>query len=166
MNSIGNWASLITILLFIFYIIGRIIRIYIEGKYIHEKIIWCRSNEPDIDKKYNIKEHICLDPKSKFGFVIMPKNSVIKKIKIYEYNDESNEKGKCIVNKNVFLNEEYGIFVQTDNPELLVNYFMVFKRIDGMTCKFKIRSNTKNGISEELIECHHNFWSVLYYLFT
>lgn len=166
MNLLGDCASVLTIVLFVFYIIGRIIRICIEGKYIHEKIIWCRSDEPDIDRKYIIKENICLDPKSKFGFVIMPKNSAIKNIKIYEFNNEENKKGKCIVDEDVFLNEGYGIFVQTDNPELLVNYYMEFKRTDGMTCKFKIRSNTKNGVNEELIECHHNISSVLYYLFT
>lgn len=165
MQEIANWASIITIFTFIIYITGRIFTIIIESKTIHERITWCYFDEKDLDKKYNIIDHICLDSSSKIGFIITPKDTMIRRIRIYKYNDETNKKEKCIVDKKIMLNRGYSIFVQTENPELLINYCLVFNRIDFMTCIFKIRSNAKNGINEVLIKCHHNFLSFLFYLF-
>lgn len=164
METVGYISSICTIVLFVFYIIGRFIIILNERKFIHERIIWYYSNEPDKEKKYNIQEHIILDGKSKTGLIITPNNSAIKRIKIYYYNNSLNKKGTLIIDKKIFLDSGYGIFIQTDNPELLVNYYMEFERLDGMICKFKIKSNSRNGISEELIECQHTCCSVIYYL--
>ena len=92
MQEIANWASIITIFTFIIYITGRIFTIIIESKTIHERITWCYFDEKDLDKKYNIIDHICLDSSSKIGFIITPKDTMIRRIRIYKYNDETNKK--------------------------------------------------------------------------
>ena len=163
---LGNIASIATLILFVIYFIGRIISLIIEKKMIFEKIdIYC--NEEDIPNNLKIvDEHKC--KYSEEILIITPHEKSYNWLAIYEckYNEKNNKLEKCKeLEKFEKIINDTSIRVDTIISCGIPSYMIEFERSDYIKGILILQSNGKNGVQEELIELHHTWKSIIYYLF-
>lgn len=163
MNTIANVASIMTIILFIFYFLGRFIIIIKEKENKYEQIDLYITNDNEVFKEYKIIEEYNLDEDCNEYMIITPREKSYNWFKIYEYDDESNKKN-CIYNRNGFLNSGHSIKIKAKIAECIPKYIIKFERSDYIVGEMELSHNGKNGVQEELIKCKHTWKSILYYI--
>ena len=166
-NIIANIASIATIILFIFYFIGRFIIIKKEKSGIYEQIDLYTTNTENIFKKYKMVDEIVLDENPSEYMIITPTEKMYNWIKIYKYKYKYNGnelvKEKCLWSKeNLYKN--HSIKIKTYVVEGIPKYIIKFERSDYMIGEIFVVHNGKNGIQEEMIKCKHTLKSILYYI--
>lgn len=164
MEFISNLASIITVILFIGAIIGKIFVIMHERKSECEKVDLMITNNEKAFSKYKIIDECILDEKCTEYVLITPTSKYYNWLKIYRYNFEKDSIGECVFKTDkIYYNQSVKInaWVTCGMP----NYIVVFERDDYMRCSMPISHNGKNGIQEKLINCKLTFKSILYYLF-
>lgn len=160
-NIIGNIASIATIILFVFYFIGRFWIILLEKEKIYEKVdVFYDQNKLN---KYEIVERYPLEKDSNTFIIITPTERAYNFFKIYEYDDNLNTK-KCIYEKHDRIYPGSSILINADLQECITKYVINFERNDYMIGEMDLSSNRKNGVQEELIKCKHTWKSLLYYI--
>lgn len=163
---LGNIASIATLILFVIYFIGRIISLIIEKKVICEKIdIYIDEN--DIQKDYKIVEEYKCKHNGEI-LIITPYERSYNWLTIYEckYNERNKklEKIKELEKFNKIRNNT-SVKINTILPCGIPLYLIEFERSDYIKGIIVLQSNGKNGIQEEMIQYHHTWKSVIYYLF-
>lgn len=166
MESISELSSILTLVSFMIYFIGRIIRINITKKLRYENLeVYynsddCPSNIKVVDE-YNVgcnnSERLIISSEVPFNW-----------IKIYEYEyDEIRgkfKKGK-LIDKHGFLKAGHAIQINTYLPCGMPAYLLEFQRYDYLIGRLCIAENGKNGVLDELVQMSHTIFSYLYYIF-
>lgn len=163
---LGNIASIATLILFVIYFIGRIISLIIEKKVLYENIN-IYINEEDIPNNFKIiDEYRC-----KFReeiLIITPHEKSYNWLTIYEckYNEKTNklEKIKELEKFERIMNDT-SIRIDTILTCGIPLYIIEFERSDYIKGNLVLQSNGKNGVQEEMVDLHHTWKSVIYYLF-
>ena len=163
---LGNIASIVTLILFVIYFIGRIISLIIEKKVINERID-VYIDEDDIQNRYKIvDEYIC--EHSGEILIITPLEKAYNWLTINEckYNEKNKEfeKTKELEKFNNIRNHT-SIKINTVLPCGMPLYLIEFERSDYIKGVLVLMSNGKNGIQEETIKYHHTWKSFIYYFF-
>lgn len=163
---LGNIASIATLILFVIYFIGRIISLIIEKRVIYEKIdIYIR--EEDIPKNLKISDEYKCEHAEEI-LIITPYEKSYNWLAIYEckYNEKNSnlEKVKELEKFEKIMNNT-SIRVDTVLTCGIPLYIIEFERSDFIKGILTLQSNGKNGVQEEMLEFHHTWKSVIYYLF-
>ena len=126
-NIIANIASIATIILFIFYFIGRFIIIKKEKNGIYEQIDLYITNSENIFKKYKIVDEIVLDENSSEYMIITPTEKMYNWIKIYKYNGNELVKEECLWSKDN-LSKNHSIKIKAYIVERVPKYIIKFEK--------------------------------------
>lgn len=164
MNLIASIASIATIILFIFYFIGRIAIILKEKNLVYEKIDLFVTSDAKVFSKYKIVDNVSLDDNCIEYIIITTCDKPYNWIKIFEYTNDELDKKNCKYYRKEILNRGHSLKIQSYIPETIPKYLIKFERSDYIIGEFKISYNGKNGVQEEMIKCKHTLKSVLYYL--
>lgn len=164
MSIIANISSIVTIILFVFYILGRVFIIFIERNRIYEKIDIEISKSDNTFDKYKIVDEYLLDDDSDEYMIITPIEKSYNWIKIFKYNNYEKNKKVCEHIRKAVLNIGYSIKIKAQIAELTPQYVVRFQRSDYVVGEVMIAHNGRNGIQEEMIKCKHTLKSILYYL--
>ena len=163
---LGNIASIATLILFVIYFIGRIISIIIENKIIYEKID-IYIDEKDIPSNLKIVDEYSCQYKDEI-LIITPHEKSYNWLAIYEckYNEKINKlkKVKELERFEKIMNDT-SIRIDTIISCGIPTYMIEFERSDYIKGTLILQFNGKSGVQEELLELHHTWKSVCYYLF-
>lgn len=163
---IGNIASIATLILFIIYFIGRIMSLIIEKKMVFERVD-TYFREEDIPHNLKIVDEYRCECADEI-LIITPHEKSYKWLAIYEckFNEKTNklEKGKELERFKNILNDT-SVRIDTIISCGIPSYMIEFERTDFTRGILALYCNNKNGVQEELIESHHTWKSVIYYLF-
>ena len=163
-DCISLFSSVATLILFIFYFIGRIIAILSVKQIWRDKII---LRKPDY-KEYEIVDEVFLDNYDNKIYGILLSKDGIRKLKIYR--SVPDKKGICIANgqkifERSFLNIDHAIATHEDTGELYPTLIIEYQTFDYMKVRINWCDNLKNGIIGELVRPKHTLKSFCYYLF-
>lgn len=166
MGLIGTIASIITLISFIIYFTGKIIKIKISKKLIFEDI-QVHYNLDKVNQELKIVEEFDVGANNTENLIISSKDP-INWIKIYEcdWHDSKNSiiKGN-LVEEYGFLKAGHTIQINTYLPCGMPAYLVEFERYDYLLGSFCISENSKNGVLDEFIKMTHTFKSYMYYIF-
>jgi len=165
MNYISTLASIMTIILFLFYFVGRIITIISVKRLWYDKIIIGKLK----DNKYGIVDSIInnasLSTEEPYGYIIS--KSGMRNIRIYNVDKDENltylKKGELIYQRS-FLNIDEAIAIHVVTGELHPELFIEYESIDYMKVIIEWVDNLKSGVQSELVKPSHTWKSVLYNL--
>ena len=160
---VGFTSSIISLVLFIAYIAGRIFMIKQMKVTISESINVSYSNEEQslrVVEEYNLGDINSEE-------VYLYSSEVIRWIKVYEYiyNEEKGicEKGDLLI-KHELLKHGFAIRFNTYLPCSMPKYLVEYQRFDFMLGEIELCENGKTGILEEHISIKHTIKSIIYYL--
>ena len=160
---IGFTSSIVTLVLFIAYIIGRCFMINQMKVTISETFnLFYNDEETDfkVVEEYDIGE-------KKKKKIYLQSSEAIRWIKIYEceYDDKKNKftKGRLVLNHEL-LRSGFAIKLNTYLPCGMPSYIVEYQRYDFIIGKLELVENGKNGILEEQVSIKHTIKSILYYL--
>lgn len=161
---IADLASIATLILFVFYFIGRIITIFNNEK-IYTDLITIESKD-FYDDRMQIVEEWKLE-EDYYNKVFLTTTEGIRDIRLFEYryDSEMNEIGKTLIKEKKFLNVGHTIEIQTTIPEIRAKYKLVYTTQDFKQVTYVMLGNMKNGVTSELVKPLHTTKSVMYYLF-
>lgn len=166
MQIIGNISSFATLITFIIYLIGKVIRIKISKKLRYENIeVYYNPYVPNsnikIVEEYNIGS---TNTEKLIVSSLVPLNWV--KVYEYEFDDKKDEfkKGK-LIEKHGYLRAGHAIQINTYLSCGVPAYILDFERYDYLRGSVCFAENGKNGILEECVTMSHTLRSYLYYVF-
>lgn len=153
-------SSLVTLLLFLAYIFGRILLIKKMEITIEETVNVLRdpeNQEFNVVDTYNLGD---LNSETIFLYSTEP----LRWVKFYEYdfNNEKNFKGKLVKEHKILKNGEV-LQINTYLNDGIPNYLVEYERFDYIKGEIILAENGKNGNSAQP-DKKHNFKSYLYYL--
>lgn len=160
-ETISFFSSVFTLLLFLFYLIGRYLLVRKVETFITESIDVTYTFDAE-NQKNNIVDVIELG-ENLSETVYLSSIEPIRYIKFYEYDFEGNRKGKFI-DEYVNLRNEQVLEVRTYLPDGIPNYILEYQRFDYVKGKLLLSENGKNGLLVENLELKHTVKSLLYYL--
>lgn len=160
---IGFTSSIVTLVLFIAYIIGRCFMINQMKVTISETFnLFYNDEETDfkVVEEYDIGEN-------NTEKIYLQSSETLRWIKIYEYeyDDKNNKfnKGRLVLNHEL-LRSGFVIKLNTYLPCGMPSYIVEYQRYDFIIGKLELAENGKNGILEEQVSIKHTIKSILYYL--
>ena len=162
--SLGDWASIATLVLFIIYFTGRIITIARLQRLETNEIHILPADE--VCKGYDIVEDFYLDDSPTYT-IIVKSITGIRSLVVYKivYDSELNPIGReataCTIN---FVNIGHAVTISLSLPELLPWYELEYQTMDYKKVTLPLVDNLKSGIISEFIVAKHTFKSVLYNL--
>lgn len=160
-DSIAFFSSVVTLLLFLFYLIGRYLLVRKVETFITESIDVTYTFDAE-NQKNNIVDVIELG-ENLSETVYLSSIEPIRYIKFYEYDFEGNRKGKFI-DEYLNLRNEQVLEVRTYLPDGIPNYILEYQRFDYVKGKLLLSENGKTGLLVENLELKHTVKSLLYYL--
>lgn len=161
-SELATWATLI---LFLFYFVGRIITILTVKKIWREKVIFSET----LDDRYGVVDEIGNDEQDRdFHFcAYLVSTEGMRNIKIYAADfsniDEGVRKGALLYRRN-FLNVDQAIKIHTETGEVFPTLFIEYETMDFMRVSLEWRDNMKNGVFSEMVVPKNTLKSVLYKL--
>lgn len=164
MELIGQISSMATLILFMFYFVGRGITLSLERKLKYENFeIYYGDKFPEnikIVDEYNVGNNT-------IESLIITSEKELNWIKVFEfyYNKKNKDfkKGKLVV-EHKHLRSSHSIKINTYLPCGIPQYILEFQRYDYLNGTLKLAENGENGIVDVNIEMHHTLKSILYYL--
>lgn len=159
-GKIGFVSSLITVMLFIFFIVSKLIIINTMKETIYEE-----AEVLYLDKKEGLKiieEYDLGDDNSEKVYIYSSK--FLRSIKIYEYDIcKLKKKGKPI---KIYNNLRSGLAIQINTylPCGMPKYVVEYIREDYMKGTLALGENGRSGVLSELINIKHTFKSFIYYI--
>jgi hypothetical protein len=166
MERIGNLSSIVTLISFVIYLIGKVIKIRLSKKLRFESIdVYYNSN--DLPSNIKIVEEYNIGDFNSEKLVISSE-APINWIKIYkcEYDEIGNKlKREELIEKHGFLNAGHSIQINTYLSCGIPSCSIIIQRYDYMIGSFHMGENGENGIVDKQIEMSHTFLSYLYYIF-
>lgn len=160
-SIITDLATYATLILFLFYFVGRIITICVVKRLWHDKVVF---SEIDGDKYGVIDEVGECDP-SFCAYLVSAEG--IRNIKIYT-TDLSNiatgvRKGEIIYRRD-FMNIDQAIKININTGDLFPTLIIEYETMDFMKVSLEWRDNLKNGVFSEMVVPKNTLRSVLYKL--
>lgn len=157
-------ASVATLVLFIFYFIGRGITIFAVKKLWKDKVIM-REN---INESFGVVDEVPGDrgfDEEPYGFLVSKEG--IRFLKVYSMEiieREPYEIRKDLIFQHEFLNINEAIAIYTMPGEIFATLIFEYYTFDYMKVEFGWRDNLKNGGFSELVQPKHTVKSFLYYM--
>lgn len=160
---IGLASSIISLVLFIIYIIGRCFMIN-EMKVTISETFDLFYNDEERDFKV-VEEYDIGDNNTEK--IYLKSSETLRWIKVYEseYNEKNNKfnKGRLLLNHNL-LKRGFAVKLNTYLPCGIPSYIIEYQRYDFIIGELVLAENGKNGILEEQVSIKHTIKSILYYL--
>lgn len=167
-NTLSNLASWATLVLFLFYFVGRIITICTVKKLWKDKVIL----ENRIGDEYGVVDEINNGeyrdgsaPGYYGGYLISIEG--MRNIKVYSTRTDCIE-DKTVVDRLLyerdFLNINQAIRVNIETEEIIPTLIIEYETIEYMKVKLEWIDNMKNGVYSELVTPKNTLKSVLYKL--
>nr|WP_302696082.1 hypothetical protein [uncultured Romboutsia sp.] len=160
---IGLASSIISLVLFITYIIGRCFMIN-EMKVTISETFDLFYNDEERDFKV-VEEYDIGDNNTEK--IYLKSSETLRWIKVYEseYNEKNNKfnKGRLLLNHNL-LKRGFAVKLNTYLPCGIPSYIIEYQRYDFIIGELVLAENGKNGILEEQVSIKHTIKSILYYL--
>lgn len=170
MEFFSNVSAIATMILFSFYLAGRVITILSVSKIWKDKIVIGSEDY----SKYDIIDEVDIVDKEKednlekedeIQGVIVSKEG-IRNIKIYDVvPDEEGlmlQKGDLIYSKD-FINIDQAIGIHVCTGDLFPTLIIEYITFDYMKVRIEWRDNLKSGVFGEFIRPRHTLKSFLYY---
>lgn len=162
---ITDLATLATLILFLFYFVGRIITICTVKKLWRDKVIFSEINRNEYgivdevgDKPCGCNFHFCAYLVSAEG---------MRNIKIYTADLSNIDEGVCkgeLIYQRDFLNIDQGIKINIETGDIFPTLFIEYETMDFMNVSLKWNDNLKNGVFSEMVVPKNTVRSVLYKL--
>ena len=164
-------ASIATLVLFVFYFIGRIITITATKRLWKDKVLILDDSER---APYNLVDEIYKEERSenewlnenRYGVIVSKEG--IRNLKIYDVKtgiDPTDiKKGELVYQKD-FLNIDEAVAFYVPPGELFPRLFIEYLSFDFMKIELEWRDNLKSGVYSEFVRPKHTFRSFCYYLF-
>ena len=160
---IGLASSIISLVLFITYIIDRCFMIN-EMKVTISETFDLFYNDEERDFKV-VEEYDIGDNNTEK--IYLKSSETLRWIKVYEseYNEKNNKfnKGRLLLNHNL-LKRGFAVKLNTYLPCGIPSYIIEYQRYDFIIGELVLAENGKNGILEEQVSIKHTIKSILYYL--
>ena len=157
---LGDIASITTLILFVFYFVGRTITIFTVRKINYEaiKVSKADSEAEEIDEVWNVEDV----PYA----VLLTSTQGIFDIKLYKiiYDDELNIIGYKLEEQKDFLNIGQVLEIKTMLPDIHAGV-LEYTMIDYRKVSFELVDNMRGGTFSSLAKPRHTLKSVLYYYF-
>ncbi|WP_138860229.1 hypothetical protein [Exiguobacterium mexicanum] len=160
-EAISFFSSVVTLMLFLFYLIGRYLLVRKVETFITESIDVVYTSNAE-NQKNNIVDVIELG-EDHSETVYLSSIEPMRYIKFYEYDFDKDKRGKFIA-EYLNLKNEQVLEVRTYLPEGIPNYILEYQRFDYVKGKLSLGENGKNGLLLENLELKHTAKSLLYYL--
>lgn len=166
MNSfISNLATWATLILFLFYFIGRIITICTVKRLWRDKVVF----EKAPGEGYGVVDEVgdeTADRTARFCAYLVSMEGM-RNIKIYSADltniEEGVRKDKLIYQRS-FLNINQAIKINVETGEIFPTLFIEYETMEFMRVSLEWRDNLKNGVFSEIIFPENTLRSVLYKL--
>lgn len=156
---LGDIASIATLVLFVFYFIGRIITIIIVKPIWSDKIVNYDS-ATDIVEEYEIDNSGCKRA--------LTATNGIRNLKIYavEFDPKIGVvySSKKLLYEKAFLNIGQSIAICADLPDCIPKIIIEYETLEYMKVSIDWVDNCKNGVVSEIPMLKHTFKSIIYYL--
>lgn len=164
--TLGDIASIATLILFAFYFIGRIITI-VRNRYVFTDEL--RMMGPEFaEKEFDIVETFSLESEAYNIFILTSKQGIYD-LAVYQilYDDKLNRIGrKRLENcRYRFLNIDQSLAFYVTSPELLTTYELEYYTPDYKRVTIALWNNPKNGVLSESAKPKNTFKSILFHLF-
>lgn len=162
---ISNICSVITVLLFVIYIIGRSMTIWSQRDLYFDKIE-VKPSTSDL-REYEIIERVYLKKPINNVAIITSKEG-IRDLRIieYKYDKGYNEVIETkVIKQYPILKIGQSVAIYFDMPEIFPYYKIEYHTGDYRKVDFDLWVNMKNGIVSETVYPRHTCKSVLYYFF-
>lgn len=163
-DNVSLIASVATLILFVFYFVGRIITILSVRPVWKDKVILRKMDY----SQYEIVDEITQKEENN-GIVygILLSREGIRDLKIYSVVPSKQglltEQGELLYSRK-FLNIDQAIAFQYDTGDLFPTLLIEYNTIDYMKVTIEWRDNLKNGVFSELIQPRYTIRSFFYYL--
>ena len=160
---IGSISSIITLVLFVAYIIGRCFMMREMKENILESFTLFyedEKNEFRVVKEYDLGENTKEN-------LYLKSLVTLRWIKIYEcYYDEKSNKyiKRQLVVEHEFLKSGFAIKLNTYVPCGMPNYIIEYQKFDFMIGQLCLMNNGRSNIFEDKVEINYTMKSILYYL--
>lgn len=155
----GVISSIITVILFFTYIIGKVFLIKQMEMTIFESLDVSYNTE---EKNYKITEVLELGELTNETIYITP-SQPLRYLKIYNFDINKFSKGKLIANIGP-VNNGHTIQINTYLTEGIPNFVIEYQRFDFVLGKLDLVENGKNGVLSENLRNKHTLRSFFYYL--
>ncbi|MCM3393716.1 MULTISPECIES: hypothetical protein [Cytobacillus] len=157
---IGFGSSIVTLMLFLSYIIGRYYLIKRMEITLKESVEISYNND---NHNFNVIEEYTLGDLDS-EIVYLSSSEPLRWIKFYEYNHNSkNYKGKLIGEHRVLRNG-HALKINTYLTCGIPNYLIEYQRFDFIIGELILAEDGKNGNVSQNLSIKHTFKSILYYL--
>ncbi len=163
-STIGDAASIATLIMFIIYFAGRIIVIRTSESVVEDKIELIDSKNNKVE--YNIIETISLGTNPENTILITARN-VIHRFTAFQivFDKDKNEVGKTEEYLIKHINVNQTVEVNVTMAETINEYELSYLTSDFRKVTIPLYSNLKNGVVSEIAQPKHTWKSILYYLF-
>ena len=157
-------SSVATLILFIFYFIGRIITIASVKRIWRDKIIIGTHNY----EKYDIVDEVVVGENANARYGLLLSKEGIRDLKVYDVTcDEDNlpiKRGALLLEKP-FINVDHAVAFRVEPGELFPTLIIEYLTFDYRKVRIEWRDNLKTGVFSEFIQPKHTLRSFCYYLF-
>lgn len=163
-DKISLFSSVATLILFVFYFIGRMITIFSVKQVWRDKVV---IGIPD-ESEYEIVDTVDVQDNTNTLYGVLISREGIRDLKVYEVicNEEGLpiQKGQKLFSKD-FLNIDQAIGFYVETGDLFPTLIIEYKTFDYMKVRLEWRDNLKSGVFSEFIQPKHTIKSFCYYLF-
>ena len=166
--KLATIASVATLILFVFYIVGRIITIMVTDHIWKDKIVTLKDTQ---ESPYDIVDEIYENYppfETSYGinqYSLLVSKEGIRNLKVFQAEMADNslgaKRGKQIFHR-VFLNIDQAIAIYVPLGEVVPYLFIEYTTYDYMRVQIAWIDNLKNGIFTEHIQPKHTIRSVIY----
>lgn len=156
---IGFASSIVTLILFGTYILGRYLMIKRMEITLLETIEVSRDGEP---KGFNVVEEFELGENTSES-IYLTSTEPIRYIKFYSYDFQRNKNGGLLQQYGLLKNGQ-AIKINTYLTCGIPNYVIEYQRFDYVKGRLALGENGKNGSVAESLEIKHTFKSIVYFL--
>lgn len=159
---LGDIASITTLILFVFYFVGRTITIFTVRKINFETINVSTENS----NVENVEEVWYAGEDTPYS-VLLTSTQGIFDIKLYKKicDEELNLIGYKIEARKDFLNIGQVLEIKTMLPDIHAAYMLEYTMIDYRKVSFELVDNMRGGAFSAIATPRHTLKSVLYYYF-
>ena len=164
--TLGDIASIATLILFAFYFIGRIITI-VRSRYVFSDELKMMGAEFD-DKEFDIVEVFYLEKEAYNTFVLTSRQGIYD-LAVYQilYDSDFNRIGRKRLEKSTygFLNIGQSLAFRITLPEIFITYEVEYYTPDYKKVTIALWDNPKNGVLSKSAKPQNTFKSILFHLF-
>ena len=163
---LGNIASVATLILFVFYFIGRIITI-VRNRYVFTDELRMMGAGFD-NKEFDIVEVFDLEKEAYNTFILTSRQGIYD-LAVYRilYDSDFNQIGRKRLEKSSysFLNVGQSLAFRVTSPEIFTTYEVEYNTPDYKRVTIALWDNPKNGVLSESAKPKNTFKSVMFHLF-